>query len=106
MLKAFARGIRQGAGSVVIAGGRARVAVSTVIAEPGRSRDNPIAATFLSRRLLNKGGSEKETWHFDFDLAGCGSTMSSAILSASLPRTTWGWSTRSSRCSAPCIPRR
>src|SRR4249920_1358132 len=25
-------------------------------AEPGRSRDNPIAATFLSRRLLNKKG--------------------------------------------------
>src|SRR5216683_3552545 len=48
------------------------VAVSTVIAEPGRSRDNPIAATFLSRRLLNKKGSEKETWHIDFDLAGCG----------------------------------
>jgi sulfite reductase (NADPH) flavoprotein alpha-component len=48
------------------------VAVSTVIAEPGRSRDNPIAATFLSRRLLNKKGSEKETWHIDFDLSGCG----------------------------------
>src|SRR5450755_1181080 len=48
------------------------VAVSTVIAEPGRSRDNPIAATFLSRRLLNKEGSEKETWHIDFDLSGCG----------------------------------
>jgi len=48
------------------------VAVSTVIAEPGRSRDNPIAATFLSRRLLNKKGSEKETWHIEFDLSGCG----------------------------------
>ncbi len=29
-------------------------------------------ATFLSRRLLNKSGSEKETWHIDFDLSGCG----------------------------------
>jgi len=48
------------------------VAVTTTISEPGRSRDNPVAATFLSRRLLNKGGSEKETWHIDFDLAGCG----------------------------------
>src|SRR5258708_8049223 len=48
------------------------VTVSTVITEPGRSRDNPIAATFLSRRLLNKEGSEKETWHIDFDLSGCG----------------------------------
>jgi sulfite reductase (NADPH) flavoprotein alpha-component len=48
------------------------VAVTTVITEPGRSRDNPIAATFLSRRLLNKEGSEKETWHIDFDLSGSG----------------------------------
>ncbi len=43
-------------------------AAPAVVAEPGRSRDNPIAATFLSRRLLNKKGSEKETWHIEFDL--------------------------------------
>ena len=48
------------------------VAVSAVISEPGRSRDNPIPATFVSRTLLNKKGSEKETWHIDFDLSGCG----------------------------------
>jgi sulfite reductase (NADPH) flavoprotein alpha-component len=48
------------------------VAAAAVTAEPGRSRDNPIAATFVSRRLLNKQGSEKETWHIDFDLSGCG----------------------------------
>jgi sulfite reductase (NADPH) flavoprotein alpha-component len=36
----------------------------------GRSRDNPAVATFLSRRRLNKQGSEKETWHIDIDLAG------------------------------------
>src|SRR5437868_9702943 len=41
-------------------------------AEPGRSRDHPISATFISRRLLNKAGSQKETWHVDFDLSGCG----------------------------------
>jgi sulfite reductase (NADPH) flavoprotein alpha-component len=40
--------------------------------EAGRSRDNPVPATFVSRRLLNKAGSEKETWHIDFDLSGCG----------------------------------
>jgi sulfite reductase (NADPH) flavoprotein alpha-component len=40
--------------------------------QPGRSRDNPAPATFVSRRLLNKAGSEKETWHIDFDLSGCG----------------------------------
>jgi len=50
----------------------AAVAVSTTITEPGRSRDNPVAATFVSRRLLNKKGSEKETWHVDFDLVGSG----------------------------------
>jgi sulfite reductase (NADPH) flavoprotein alpha-component len=37
---------------------------------PGRSRDNPVDATFLSRRRLNKPGSEKETWHIDVDLTG------------------------------------
>jgi sulfite reductase (NADPH) flavoprotein alpha-component len=47
-------------------------ATTAVTADPGRSRDNPVAATFLSRRLLNKPGSEKETWHIDFDLSGCG----------------------------------
>jgi sulfite reductase (NADPH) flavoprotein alpha-component len=48
------------------------VAAPAIAAEPGRSRDNPVAATFVSRRLLNKDGSEKETWHIDFDLSGCG----------------------------------
>jgi sulfite reductase (NADPH) flavoprotein alpha-component len=47
-------------------------AVPATTAEPGRSRDNPVPATFVSRRLLNKKGSEKETWHIDFDLSGCG----------------------------------
>jgi sulfite reductase (NADPH) flavoprotein alpha-component len=48
------------------------VKVSTTIAEPGRSRDNPVAARFLLRRLLNKKGSEKETWHIEFDLSEAG----------------------------------
>jgi sulfite reductase (NADPH) flavoprotein alpha-component len=39
---------------------------------PGRSRDNPVDAIFLSRRRLNKPGSEKETWHIDFDLSNGG----------------------------------
>jgi sulfite reductase (NADPH) flavoprotein alpha-component len=42
------------------------------VAELGRSRDNPAPATFVSRRLLNKSGSEKETWHIEFDLSGSG----------------------------------
>jgi sulfite reductase (NADPH) flavoprotein alpha-component len=39
-------------------------------AAAGRSRDNPVYATFLSRRRLNKPGSEKETWHIEIDLTG------------------------------------
>jgi sulfite reductase (NADPH) flavoprotein alpha-component len=38
------------------------------LSAPGRSRDNPAEATFLSRRRLNKAGSEKDTWHLEFDL--------------------------------------
>jgi sulfite reductase (NADPH) flavoprotein alpha-component len=38
----------------------------------GRSRDNPVYATFVSRRRLNKPGSEKETWHIEFDIADSG----------------------------------
>jgi len=41
-----------------------------IASAPGRSRDNPASATFLSRRRLNRDGSEKETWHVEFDLAG------------------------------------
>jgi sulfite reductase (NADPH) flavoprotein alpha-component len=47
-------------------------AATTPAADAGRSRDNPVMATFVSRRLLNKAGSQKETWHLDFDLSRCG----------------------------------
>lgn len=36
------------------------------------TRENPGEVTFLSRTRLNKQGSEKETWHVEFDLAGSG----------------------------------
>jgi sulfite reductase (NADPH) flavoprotein alpha-component len=39
---------------------------------PGRSRENPATAMFLSRALLNRAGSEKETWHIEFDLTPSG----------------------------------
>jgi sulfite reductase (NADPH) flavoprotein alpha-component len=39
---------------------------------PGYSREHPAEATFLSRTRLNKAGSEKETWHVEFDLTGSG----------------------------------
>ncbi len=83
----------------------APAAAPAVSAEPGRSRDNPVAATFVSRRLLNKPGSEKETWHIDFDLSAAVSTMWSAIPSAYLPATSSASSIRSSPCSARRIPR-
>jgi sulfite reductase (NADPH) flavoprotein alpha-component len=38
----------------------------------GYSRDNPVEATLLSRTRLNSPGSEKETWHLEFDLSACG----------------------------------
>jgi sulfite reductase (NADPH) flavoprotein alpha-component len=41
-------------------------------AAPGRSRDNPVTATVVSRTLLNKKGSEKETWHVELDLTESG----------------------------------
>ena len=51
---------------------------TATIAEPvsqgpkGYVRDNPAHATFLSRRKLNGEGSEKQTWHVEFDLSGSG----------------------------------
>jgi sulfite reductase (NADPH) flavoprotein alpha-component len=50
----------------------AEAAPAPVVAAPGRSRDNPAVATFVSRRRLNKEGSAKETWHVEFDLAESG----------------------------------
>ncbi len=50
----------------------AAAAAASPPVEAGRSRDNPVTATFIARRLLNKQGSEKETWHLDFDLSECG----------------------------------
>jgi sulfite reductase (NADPH) flavoprotein alpha-component len=60
----------------VPAGGAAPAApiaeAAAAVAAAGRSRDNPVHATFLSRRRLNKEGSEKETWHVELDLADSG----------------------------------
>jgi sulfite reductase (NADPH) flavoprotein alpha-component len=45
---------------------------STPLSAPGRSRDKSVTATLVSRYCLNKPGSEKETWHVEFDLAESG----------------------------------
>ena len=47
-------------------------AVPAPASKPGTSRDNPSIAKVLSRRKLNKDGSEKETWHVEIDLSGSG----------------------------------
>jgi sulfite reductase (NADPH) flavoprotein alpha-component len=39
---------------------------------PGRAREAPVHATFLTRRRLNKEGSKKETWHVEFDISESG----------------------------------
>src|SRR5215469_13025731 len=54
------------------AAAEAKPAAPAVVGEPGRSRENPVPAKFVARRLLNKKGSEKETWHIDFDLEESG----------------------------------
>jgi len=41
-------------------------------AAPGSSRDNPSTVKILSRTLLNKPGSEKQSWHVEFDLTSSG----------------------------------
>ncbi len=92
MLKALNEELEKAPAGVVRHRRAAPVAAApAVTAEPGRSRDNPAPATFVSRRLLNKAGSEKETWHIDFDLsAAAASIMSSATPSASSPRNDLG----------------
>jgi sulfite reductase (NADPH) flavoprotein alpha-component len=47
-------------------------ATAAPAAAPGCSRECPAAATFLARTRLNRPGSEKETWHVEFDLAATG----------------------------------
>ena len=41
---------------------------------PGYSRERPAGAIFQSRARLNKPGSQKQTWHIEFDLSDCGIT--------------------------------
>ncbi len=72
MLKVLQEELEQCAESVPAAAAVVAEQPVPLAAEYGRSRDNPVSATFVSRRLLNKSGSEKQTWHVEFDLSGCG----------------------------------
>src|SRR5437773_8758746 len=72
MLKALHEELDKAPASAPPAATTPATTVPVVAAPLGRSRDNPAPAIFLSRRLLNKPGSEKQTWHIEFDLSGCG----------------------------------
>lgn len=52
----------------------------------GPTRDNPATVHFVSRTRLNKGGSEKKTWHLEFDLAGSGCTYAAGDSFGLYPR--------------------
>jgi sulfite reductase (NADPH) flavoprotein alpha-component len=66
MLKTLYEELGQPASSVPAKPAPATAAPATA---PGRSRDTPAEATFLSRTRLNRPGSEKETWHVEIDLS-------------------------------------
>ncbi|MDQ0468110.1 sulfite reductase subunit alpha [Labrys wisconsinensis] len=70
MLRQLAAEIGEAPAAVPVAGDAKPVAGPA--GEPGRSRDNPAEAAFLSRRRLNGEGSAKTTWHVEFDLAASG----------------------------------
>jgi sulfite reductase (NADPH) flavoprotein alpha-component len=69
MLKALYEELDKAPAAAKPAAAPAAAAAPAVAAEPGRSRDHPVEAIFAGRRLLNKKGSEKETYHIDFDLS-------------------------------------
>jgi sulfite reductase (NADPH) flavoprotein alpha-component len=65
-------GITPAAVPAAPAGAPAEDAKPVPVSRPGLSRDNPVTATVMSRTLLNRKGSEKETWHVEFDLTQSG----------------------------------
>ncbi len=70
MLKQLAAEL-DGATPAAAAPATATPAAAPVPTTPG-TRENPAEVTFLGRFRLNGEGSEKETWHVDFDLEGSG----------------------------------
>jgi sulfite reductase (NADPH) flavoprotein alpha-component len=70
MLKSLAEEL--GTATVVPAASVAAAPSPAAAAPKGMSRDNPTTAVFLGRRKLNGAGSEKATYHVEFDLADSG----------------------------------
>lgn len=68
-LKTLAAELDQAPAAPALAPAAPAIVSETAVAPaPGRSRDNPVHATFMSRRRLNQEGSEKDTWHIEFDI--------------------------------------
>src|ERR1700752_4976929 len=65
MLKSLYEEIDKAPAAPSAAAAAPAAAAPAAVGEPGRSRDTPAPARFLGRHLLNKGKSEKETWHID-----------------------------------------
>jgi sulfite reductase (NADPH) flavoprotein alpha-component len=68
LLKGFAGKLKASSSSVKEGGSTAAPPSLEVLDTPGRSRENPAVAIYLSRRRLNGENSEKHTWHVEFDL--------------------------------------
>jgi sulfite reductase (NADPH) flavoprotein alpha-component len=71
MLKTLATEIGAAPAASTVAGGE-KPAKDMPVAVRGRSREAPVAVSFLSRKRLNAEGSEKATFHVEFDLAEAG----------------------------------
>lgn len=61
-------------GDAASAAAPAATPAAPATAEPGRSRETPVEAAFLSKLKLNGEGSDKETNHVEIDLSACGLT--------------------------------
>ncbi|MEP9352982.1 sulfite reductase subunit alpha [Xanthobacter sp. KR7-65] len=72
MLKQLAEEASEAPSAAAAPAAAAPAETAAPAAAPLGTRDNPGEVTFLGRTRLNKDGSEKETWHVEFDLAGSG----------------------------------
>jgi sulfite reductase (NADPH) flavoprotein alpha-component len=72
MVKKLAEALRADAPAAADADAAPAAPAVIDAANLGRSREQPTTAKLLGRRVLNGPGSEKETWHIDFDLSESG----------------------------------
>jgi sulfite reductase (NADPH) flavoprotein alpha-component len=72
MLKQLAAEIGRASGDASVPERDPATAVEAPSGPRGYCRENPVPATFLSRRRLNGEGSAKETWHIEIDLQNSG----------------------------------